>query len=186
MKGGIAYVMGPSGVGKDTLLGRARASLAGQPVLFAHRYITRPVHGDENFVALSAAEFDLRLQRDLFAMHWQAHGASYGIGREIDLWRRAGCLVVVSGSRAHFLAELAHDPDITPILVTAPPDVLARRLRARGRDDEASIAERLARSGSFAIAHSRLIEIRNDAAIADAARILSEALGNCLQATAPG
>jgi len=183
MTGGIAYVMGPSGVGKDTLLATARVSLEGKPVLFAHRYITRAVRADENFISLSAAEFELRLRRDLFAMHWRAHGAAYGIGREIELWQRAGCLVVVSGSRAHFLAKLAHDPRVTPILVTAPPDVVAGRLRTRGREDEASIAERLARTKTFAIAHSRLIEIRNDGPVADAARHLTEALGDCLRVT---
>ena len=51
--------MGPSGAGKDSILDRARVlTLPGTPVVFAHRYITRPAgSGGENHVALSAAEF---------------------------------------------------------------------------------------------------------------------------------
>jgi ribose 1,5-bisphosphokinase len=172
----IAYVMGASGVGKDTLLTAARAAVAGAPILFSHRYITRPLHGGENFISLSPAEFEFRLQRNLFAMHWPAHGASYGIGREIELWLRAGCVVVVSGSREHFLAKLAGDPAVIPILVTAPAEIVAERLRRQGRDDETSIAQRLARADAFAVVHPRMIEIRNHDAIADGARRLSDAL----------
>jgi ribose 1,5-bisphosphokinase len=176
MGSGIAYVMGPSGVGKDPLLQGARASLAGEPILFAHRYITRPLHGGENFISLSEPEFELRRQHGLFAMQWQAHRTNYGIGREIELWQRAGCLVVVSGSREHFRARLASNPSVTPILITAPSDILAGRLRARGRDNAASIAERLARVSAFPISHPRLIEIRNDAALATATTRLVDAL----------
>ncbi len=180
MESGVAYVMGRSGVGKDTLLKAARERLAGEPILFAHRYITRPVHGDENFISLSPAEFELRCQRGLFAMHWQAYGRSYGIGREIELWQRAGCLVVVSGSRAHFMAELRGDPKIAPILVTASPDMVADRLRGRGRDDQTAIAQRLARADAFAVSHPRLIEIANDGTVTDGAGRLLAALGKLL------
>ena len=84
MTGPLVYVMGPSGAGKDSVLGRARAMLSiDLPVVFAHRYITRPVDaGGENHVALSHAEFALRRAHGLFAFHWQAHGNDYGIGLE--------------------------------------------------------------------------------------------------------
>lgn len=43
MVGALVYVMGPSGAGKDSVLNRARAMLSADlPILFAHRYITRP------------------------------------------------------------------------------------------------------------------------------------------------
>jgi ribose 1,5-bisphosphokinase len=43
MAGALVYVMGPSGAGKDSVLGRARAMLSTDlPIVFAHRYITRP------------------------------------------------------------------------------------------------------------------------------------------------
>ena len=71
VQGPLVYVMGPSGAGKDSVMGRARALLpADAPVVFAHRYITRPAEtGGENHVALSAAEFALRRTHGLFAFH---------------------------------------------------------------------------------------------------------------------
>src|SRR5260221_12325862 len=96
--------MGPSGAGKDSVLQFARAALsADERFAFAHRYITRPPDaGGENHVSLSEPEFETRRVAGLFTFHWHAHGFRYGIGIEIEAWRRAGFLVVVSGSRQHF------------------------------------------------------------------------------------
>lgn len=96
-EGKLFYVIGPSDSGKDSLLRYARARLGPvSRVVFAHRYITRPVDvNGENHVALTKAEFGL------LAMHWRSHGHRYGIGREIDLWLAKGCQVVVNGSREY-------------------------------------------------------------------------------------
>ena len=69
MEGSLVYVMGPSGAGKDSVLGRARVLLPPKaPVVFAHRYITRPADiGGENHVAVTRAEFAMR--------------RAYGVGR---------------------------------------------------------------------------------------------------------
>lgn len=166
MAAAIVYVMGPSGAGKDTLLRYARERLAGQVVAFAHRYITRPpVAGDENHIALSVPEFETRKRHGLFAMDWEAHGLFYGIGCEIEAWRRAGLAVVVSGSRAHFDAAVADAPDVIPVVITCAPEILARRLAQRGRESEADIAERLRRNPVPALAHPRLVTIDNSGAV---------------------
>src|SRR5882672_10466123 len=124
--GPLVYVMGPSGAGKDSVMDRARALLpADASVVFAHRYITRPADtGGENHVALSQSEFALRRAHGLFAFHWQAHGNDYGIGWEIDAWRKAGLTVVVSGSREHFQKMDGIDKDTVPVLITAPAERL--------------------------------------------------------------
>jgi ribose 1,5-bisphosphokinase len=124
----LVYVMGPSGAGKDSLLRFARTRVAGiHPIAFAHRYITRPpTPGDENHIALSEPEFDLRRSRGLFAMDWRAHGLRYGIGIEIDLWRKAGFVVVVSGSRAHFAVSLETSENVVPVLITATASMAKR------------------------------------------------------------
>ncbi|MBV8262011.1 MAG: phosphonate metabolism protein/1,5-bisphosphokinase (PRPP-forming) PhnN, partial [Paraburkholderia sp.] len=104
MKGGLIYVMGPSGAGKDTLLRYARGRLARESVVFAHRYITREDSGGgggENHIALTEAEFETRSQRGLFALQWRSHALRYGVGVEIDQWMALGCTVVVNGSRAY-------------------------------------------------------------------------------------
>jgi ribose 1,5-bisphosphokinase len=174
----LFYVMGPSGAGKDSVLGRARALLpADSPVVFAHRYITRsPEASGENHVALSAAEFALRRAHGLFAFHWQAHGNHYGIGREIHAWRKAGLTVVVSGSREHFQDVAGVDPDTYPVLITAPAERLRERLATRGREDEAAAARRLERSDAYDVHDPRLITITNDGPLDEAATALVRAL----------
>jgi ribose 1,5-bisphosphokinase len=173
----IVYVMGPSGAGKDSVLRYARERLDGQAIVFAHRYITRlPVPGDENHIALRPAEFIARRSRKLFAMHWEAHGLHYGIGIEVDAWREAGFVVVVSGSRAHFEERLAVFPDVIPVLVTCDMATLARRLAARGREDARKVQERVERAATLPIAHPALVTIDNSGPIDVAGERLLEIL----------
>ncbi len=175
--GALIYVMGPSGAGKDALLAYARRALGGEPVVFSHRYITRPpTPGDENFISLSDAEFELRARYGLFRFAWEAHGWRYGVGLEIDLWRGAGLAVVVSGSRAHFSAVAHELADAWPVLVTAPKEVIAQRLAARGREAPAAIAERLSRARLEAPRHERLVTLDNSGPLADAGERLVELL----------
>ncbi len=167
----LVYVMGPSGAGKDSVLDRARAMLSVEaPIVFAHRYITRPADvGGENHVALSRPEFALRRAHGLFAFHWHAHGNDYCIGREIDAWRAGGLTVVVSGSRAHYEKVADTDPGLHPVLITAELDKLRARLAARGREDAAAAASRLARSDAYTVTDSRLVTIVNDGELEAAA-----------------
>jgi ribose 1,5-bisphosphokinase len=144
----LVYLMGPSGGGKDSLLAHARARLTAAPgVIFAHRYITRPADaGGENHVALARDEFVARRDAGLFALHWESHGLCYGIGLELDLWLSKGTTVVVNGSREHLPQARARYPGLLAVRVTVDAAVLERRLRARGREDEADIARRLQRA----------------------------------------
>ena len=171
MEGSLVYVMGPSGAGKDSVLGRARALLPpAAPVVFAHRYITRAADsGGENHVALTHEEFATRRAHGLFAYHWNAHGNDYGVGREIHDWRAAGLTVVVSGSRDHFLRTGGLDSQACPVLITAPPERLKQRLAGRGRESSIEAAERLQRADAYEIGDPRLVTIVNDATIDDAA-----------------
>jgi ribose 1,5-bisphosphokinase len=171
MPGPLVYVMGPSGAGKDSVMGRARALLqADAPVVFAHRYVTRPIEaGGENHIALSPPEFALRRTHGLFAFHWQAHGNDYGIGREIYAWRNAGLTVVVSGSREHFQKVAGVDDDTHPVLITASAERLAERLAARGREDAKAAAARIGRSEAYEVTDYRLVTIVNDGMLEAAA-----------------
>ncbi|PKO84656.1 MAG: phosphonate metabolism protein/1,5-bisphosphokinase (PRPP-forming) PhnN [Betaproteobacteria bacterium HGW-Betaproteobacteria-11] len=177
-EGKLFYVIGPSGSGKDSLLRYGREHLASDPgVVFAHRYITRPVelHG-ENHVALTEAEFDARLAAGLFAMHWGSHGLRYGIGREINLWLAKGCNVVMNGSR-EYLSEARHRyPGLMAVLVTVSPEVLAARLRARGRETEDQISQRIARARQFMRPEGFLEIIENDAKLCIAGERLVQLL----------
>ncbi|MDT1062156.1 phosphonate metabolism protein/1,5-bisphosphokinase (PRPP-forming) PhnN [Paracoccus sp. CPCC 101403] len=133
-------VIGPSGAGKDTLMA---AALARRPELgIVRRVITRPSDaGGEDFEGVTPEVFARMLAEGRFLLHWDAHGLRYGLPREgfgegprlINLSRR-------------MLAEAQRIlPDLQVIHVTARPDVLARRLAARGREDAAEVARRIAR-----------------------------------------
>ena len=58
----------------------------------------------------------------------------------------AGRTLVVNGSRAALPDFLAAYRKLLVVTVTADPDIIAERLKARGREDDAAISRRLARS----------------------------------------
>jgi ribose 1,5-bisphosphokinase len=174
-RGPLAYAMGPSGAGKDTLLAGARAILDPAEFAFAHRYITRPpAPNDENFVSLAPAEFAARRKAGLFAFHWRARDVDYGIGAEIEDWRAKGLCVVVSGSRADWTGGAPAAAGAVPVLISAPAALLAQRLVARGRDPD--VAERLARADAFDINTPGLIRIDNAGTVAEGVAALTAAL----------
>ncbi|MEI2627331.1 ribose 1,5-bisphosphokinase [Erwinia aphidicola] len=145
--GRLIWLMGPSGSGKDSLL-LALRECAPPQVVVAHRYITRSATaGGENHVALSEHEFMRRREYGLFALDWQAHQFYYALGIEIDLWLASGLDVVVNGSRLHLAAaQQRYGERLLAVCLQVSPDVLAARLRLRGREDEAEIAQRLRRA----------------------------------------
>jgi ribose 1,5-bisphosphokinase len=154
----LIWLMGASGSGKDSLLDALRET-APAGVLVAHRYITRAADaGGENHVALSEAEFSRRRERGLFAIDWQAHQHSYALGIEIDFWLSQGLDVVVNGSRLHLPAvERRYGAQMLPVCLQVSPDVLAQRLRQRGRESEEQIALRLRRAAEGAPACSTML-----------------------------
>ncbi|WP_425449989.1 phosphonate metabolism protein/1,5-bisphosphokinase (PRPP-forming) PhnN [Virgifigura deserti] len=172
--GRLVYVMGPSGAGKDSLIGYARQRLVGSPnLVFVHRYITRPADaGGENHVALSELEFESRLRQRCFGLHWSSHGHRYGIGAEIDLWLARGLHIVVNGSRAHLDEAARRYPTLLPLLITIKPEALRARLQRRGRETAAEIERRVARATEVACTHPRLVAISNDGDLAVAGEAL--------------
>jgi ribose 1,5-bisphosphokinase len=177
MRARLIYVVGPSGAGKDTLLGFARERLAGSWVMFAHRYITRaPDAGAENHIALTPEEFARRAQQGLFALEWQSHQMRYGVGIEIDAWLAAGCTVVVNGSRAYLSEARERYPSLQPVLVDAAPEVRAMRLSSRGRETAEQVRARLVRQPSFDFPSGDVIRIENSGLLADAGAALIDVL----------
>lgn len=175
----LFYVVGPSGAGKDTLLAGARRRLdGGGDIVFAHRYITRPADaGGENHVALGDGEFEARARAGLFALAWASHGHRYGIGTEIETWMALGLAVVVNGSRGYLDTAAGRFPTLVPVLVTAPPDIIARRLAERGREDAATIETRLRRNDNVAqISHPTLTVVENAGSVEDGVIALLSAL----------
>lgn len=171
----LIYLMGASGSGKDTLLRLLRAHLQdNEPVLVAHRYITRDSGDTEDALRLTPEEFVRRAALGCFALRWASHGLHYGIGIEIDTWLACGAAVIVNGSRAHLPAAHARYPALTAVEITVDPTLLARRLAGRGRESAEQIAQRLSRATqAFAVPQAcRLAQVSNNGAPESAAAAL--------------
>jgi len=143
--GRLVLVVGPSGAGKDTLLGLARAACEGGDVVFARRVVTREASAFEDNEQTSPVAFQQARMRGDFAVHWEAHGHCYGLRRAIDDDIGAGRTVVANVSRTVIEAMRRGYADVTVVSVTAPPEILAERLAGRARSSDGQVANRLSR-----------------------------------------
>ena len=170
----LIAVVGPSGAGKDTLMSGARAVIAQDTRFrFVRRAITRPAEaGGEDHEALSESSFTARRAAGGFALSWEAHGLRYGIPRDIEEDIAARRVVIANLSRA-VLQEASARYRLRVLNITAPMEVLAARLAARGRESLADIAARLARE--VALPDGLDVErVMNDADVAEGvARVLA-------------
>lgn len=167
--GTLFYVVGPSGVGKDSILNLLRAAQGNEKIIFLHRYITRPANaGNENHIALTPLEFEKRKTAGLFAMSWESHGLSYGLGTELNDYLAKGYHVIMNGSRGYLPEALNLNPDLHVILIQADKTILAERLRARGRETEAEIQERLERAEAFKVEAPKRTIIENNGTLEEA------------------
>jgi ribose 1,5-bisphosphokinase len=170
--GRLILIVGPSGAGKDTLIGIARERLAGDArVKFPRRVVTRPSSQFEDNIAMTPAEFDATLGQGGFALHWQAHGHAYGVPKKIEDDIRAGNTVAVNVSRMIVADARRRYRNVTVVSITAPADVLAGRLAARGRASDGLIGERVQRA-SLQDAGVPDVEISNVGAAVDHAHEL--------------
>lgn len=176
-QGRLIAVVGPSGVGKDSLLALAREAFADRPeLLFVRRAITRPATGDaEAHLPMSVAEFDRAEAEGAFAFCWRAHGLGYGLPASLDGHLRAGHPAVVNGSRKVLAAMAERFPRLAVVSITARPEVLARRLSARGRESAEEIADRIARA-SEPLPFEPAVVIDNSGTLADAGRQMVAAI----------
>ncbi|MDH2384211.1 phosphonate metabolism protein/1,5-bisphosphokinase (PRPP-forming) PhnN [Bradyrhizobium sp. CER78] len=145
--GRLILVVGPSGAGKDTLLGLAKAACADdRGIVFPRRLITRQASASEDNEEIGAEAFQRAAASDDYAMHWEAHGHRYALSRAINDDIRAGRTVVANVSRTVIAAARRNYASAVVVLVTAPPDVLAARLSMRARSSDGLLAQRLART----------------------------------------
>jgi phosphonate metabolism protein PhnN/1,5-bisphosphokinase (PRPP-forming) len=149
-QGALALVVGPSGAGKDTLLGAARAALAEDArFVFPRRTVTRDAMTElEDHDTLDRNGFNLARLRGAFALDWEAHGLCYGVPVAIETAMAEGRVVVVNTSRKVIELALEKYPRCVVLLVTATPEVRAERLAGRGRETAEEVAARLRREGA--------------------------------------
>jgi ribose 1,5-bisphosphokinase len=163
-EGRLVLVVGPSGVGKDTLIDGARAALSGRPdVVFARREITRPADaGGEDHSHVDAADFRARRDEGGYLLAWEAHGFGYGLPAQLAVELAAGRTVVANVSRTVMEDARARFSRVRVVSISASAATLARGLAARGREDAAGIKDRLARADLYVTQADDVVEIRND------------------------
>jgi ribose 1,5-bisphosphokinase len=146
MSGGrFIAVVGPSGVGKDSVMDALCDRLPN--LARAKRWITRaPEAGGEDYVPVTVADFQHHVHAGQFALWWEAHGLMYGIPASVQEDLAAGRDVIANLSRGKLEEVAALFPSFTVLSITAPAAVLAKRLASRGRESSKDIAARLARS----------------------------------------
>jgi len=145
--GRLILVVGPSGAGKDTLLGLAKAACTDdRSIVFPRRVITREASVSEDNEEVSLGTFREALARDEYAMHWEAHGHRYALSRAIDDEIRAGHSVVANVSRTVVALMRQAYASVVVVSITAPPNVLAERLAMRGRGSDGRSEHRLQRT----------------------------------------
>jgi ribose 1,5-bisphosphokinase len=145
--GRLVLVVGPSGAGKDTLLGLAKAACAeDRSVVFPRRVITREASAAEANEQVSAGTFQEALRRGEYAMHWEAHGHRYALSRAIDDEIRAGRTIVANVSRTVIGEMRRLYADVVVVSITAPPNVLAERIAMRARSSDGKLEARLGRT----------------------------------------
>ena len=176
-RGVLHLVVGPSGVGKDSLIDALRALRP--DILFPVRAVTRPAEaGGEAHLPMAPDAFAAAEARGEFLLVWRAHGLAYGIPAEAGRALAGGRHVLANVSRSVLEEARARLGPVRVLAVTAPAGVLAARLAARGREDEAVRAARLARA-DLAVAPAP------DVTLIDNGGALSVAVAQALAALAP-
>ena len=159
----IILIVGPSGVGKDSILEASKEYLSSSLHL-VKRYITRKPNEHEDNHYLSVDEFKVKVQENFFASHWGAHENLYGIAKA-SILDGVNIISISRGSIKDF--EALYDKVYT-LHITVPKEVLRQRLLNRGRESLEQIEKRLERSYE-SLEAKHLIEFDNQAPLEEGA-----------------
>jgi ribose 1,5-bisphosphokinase len=169
VSGILVLVVGPSGSGKDTLIAGARAALKGDlRFVFPRRAITRPqMIGAEDSETMAPGAFAAAMATGAFALAWRAHGFSYGIPVSIEAALGHGRHVIINVSRSVISEARQRYQPLRIVEAWAPPEVLAERLAARGRETGVEIDHRLARASPVTVEGPDVTRIETTGPVAE-------------------
>ena len=109
------------------------------------RLVTRPSGAFEDHDTLSEEAFARGAAEGAFALSWRAHGLGYAVPLAAGAAVDGGAVAVCNLSRAAIEDARRRFPKVFVVLVTAPPEVIAARLAARGRESIDRVLARLER-----------------------------------------
>lgn len=161
--GVFVAVVGPSGAGKDTIIGYARDRFAdSKAVEFVRRVITRPADAaSEDHDTLADQDFEQAEKAGAFAVSWSAHGLRYGLPASLDYSIADGHVAVANVSRGALELIRARYANVIVAEITASAEILAQRLSARGRESRGEVLARLARSAELGSSAEGAVQIDN-------------------------
>ena len=172
MRGRLFLLVGPSGVGKDSVLNALR-DRAPAGLHFVRRVITRPRTDDsEDFEPLAPEDFD---PAD-FTLSWPAHGLHYGLRHQSFEPLARGDNLILNASRKAIPAFEDRFDSVTVISLTAPPEILTQRLTKRGRETPEDISNRLIRAVPIETRRAPVLTIDNSGALSNAVDQLAKAV----------
>lgn len=162
-RGILFLVVGPSGVGKDSLIGGARRLLEDDvSYWFPTRFVTRPADaGGEAHQPMTFDDLDRLAGEGAFLLSWRSHGHGYGIPIAAGEALRRGRSVIVNVSRQVIPDARQHWSPVRVMLITAPREILRSRLIARGRETMADIERRLDRIDAYQVAGDDVCQVVN-------------------------
>jgi guanylate kinase len=147
----VIVVSAPSGAGKTTILARVLRDLGG--IRFSVSHTTRAPRGAERdgveYHFVDEAAF-ARLREAGGLLEWaEVHGHLYGTGvAEIERASAAGVDILLDLDVQGAAQVRSRVKGAVTVFILPPSyEVLERRLRGRGQDDEATIRRRLAAAG---------------------------------------
>lgn len=144
MIGVFVAVVGPSGAGKDSVIGSARAMVTGRFV-FPRRTITRPVGCGEDHEPVGETEFARIERAGGFCLSWRAHGLAYGVPVAVADAVRNGDIAVVNVSRGVVPTLEERFGCAAVVRVTVSEEVRRARIAGRGRETSAAVDARMNR-----------------------------------------
>ena len=143
-KGTLFTVVGPSGVGKDSILNAAKNKV---DAYFPKRYISRSAEVDnEDFIKVDQSQIDILLKEKRVAIHWYAHNNFYGIPIDIIYHLNKGTNVIFNGSRHAIKGYKQQFPELKIIYIDAKEEIVLERLKKRARENAKDIQLRLKRA----------------------------------------
>jgi guanylate kinase len=148
-RGPLVILSGPSASGKSTVVRHLLAE-GGLPLRAAVSATTRPARpGEQDGISYhfwTPEQFEAEERAGGFLEWAEVHGQRYGtLRREVEGPRDQGLgvILVIDVQGAAKVRPLCPDA-VSVFLMASSPEVLERRLRKRGTEDEAAVARRLA------------------------------------------
>ncbi|MEO0547628.1 MAG: phosphonate metabolism protein/1,5-bisphosphokinase (PRPP-forming) PhnN [Pseudomonadota bacterium] len=185
--GCLIMVVGPSGVGKDTLMLAAKTLLQHESnISFPHRLITRESDAQyEDHGSITMAEFEALCTEGLAPVYWQAHGHGYVIPQSVLDAVQAGECCVMNGSRGALDQARVAFPRAYAVLIDLDRRNLETRISDRGREQGDEAKRRLDRKQPDLSGVKGVQRLVNNGTVEEGAHRLADLIKECAEGRLP-